>query len=174
MWTRVRGFIPWRTVDLSLQALRTIWLATTRPDGRPHAAPVWFVWVDYAVYFASQRDTQKVRNIELQPSVVAHAGDGDDVILLTGTAVVVTDRDETARVEIVYAAKYVDPHTGTRASVHDEAGHLYRIDLQRVTAWSYGIVDTRTDWRRSTFDPARPRIRRRTTSCPPGSPITTE
>ena len=35
--------IPWRKVVLWVQAHRSIWLATTRPDGRLHA-PVWCAW----------------------------------------------------------------------------------------------------------------------------------
>ncbi|MEI6136703.1 MAG: pyridoxamine 5'-phosphate oxidase family protein [Chloroflexota bacterium] len=35
--------------ERALARLRTAmnyWIATTRPDGRPHAAPVWGVWLD--------------------------------------------------------------------------------------------------------------------------------
>ena len=74
------GFIPWRKVDLLLRSQRTIWISTTRPDGRPHAVPVWYWWDGQAVYFATPRQSQKAKNLAQQPWVIVHAGDGDDVI----------------------------------------------------------------------------------------------
>ena len=41
----IRGHIPWTTVDATLRAARSIWLATARPDGRPMVAPLWY-WRD--------------------------------------------------------------------------------------------------------------------------------
>jgi hypothetical protein len=49
------GFIPWNKVDLPLRALRSIWISTTRPDGRPHAVPVWFVWDGASLYQGVRR-----------------------------------------------------------------------------------------------------------------------
>src|SRR5438309_4987075 len=47
---RVRGHLSWRTVDLRLRAMREIWVAMTRPDGRLHAVPVWFWWSGASLY----------------------------------------------------------------------------------------------------------------------------
>jgi hypothetical protein len=55
---------------------------------------------------------------------VLHNGDGTDAIVIKGRAERVTERDELARVDQAYRAKYVDPHTGTSAT-----------------------MTTRTDWR---------------------------
>jgi hypothetical protein len=45
------------------------WLATTRPDGHPNLAPVWFLWEDPTILIFSQpnkqkfpRDTQRARS----------------------------------------------------------------------------------------------------------------
>ena len=38
-------------------------LATTRPDGRPHAAPIWIDVDDGAVWFNTGADTVKGRNL---------------------------------------------------------------------------------------------------------------
>ena len=40
-----RGLLPWSWAAERLAKARTYWLATTRPDGRPHAMPVWGVWL---------------------------------------------------------------------------------------------------------------------------------
>ena len=144
------GHIPWSKADMWLRSPRSIWLSTTRPDGRPHAAPVWFIWDGTSLYFTTPRRSQKGRNLMHQPAIVVHAGDGDDVVILEGVAHVVTDQDELARVDAAYLAKYVDPRSGARASIFDGAGDdLYRVEVARIMAWEYGVVRTRTDW---TFD----------------------
>ena len=140
-------FIPWNKVDLPLKALRSIWISTTRPDGRPHAVPVWFVWDGAGIYFTTPRDTQKANNLAHQPWIVVHAGDGDDVIILEGPSAIVTDQEELNRVDDAYRDKYVDPHSGTRDTVFHENTDLYRVHVKHVMTWEYGIMSTRTDWR---------------------------
>jgi len=143
------GHIPWNKVDLPLRAQRSIWLATTRPDGRPHVVPVWFWWDGQEVYFVTPRASQKAKNMARQPSVVVHAGDGDDVIIVEGSVEIVTDPDEQRRVDSAYREKYVDPHSGAQATIFNEGDDLYRVRPLRIMTWEYGVIDTRTDW---TFD----------------------
>jgi hypothetical protein len=45
------------------------------------------------------------------------AGDGDDVTIHDGQAVVVADRAELDRIDAMYAEKYVDPHSGAGAAM---------------------------------------------------------
>ena len=42
---------------------RTSWLATTRPDGRPHLMPVIASWVDGAIHIVAGEGTRKARNL---------------------------------------------------------------------------------------------------------------
>jgi hypothetical protein len=86
-----------------------------------------------------------------QPAVVVHAGDGDDVIIVEGAVAIVTDTDEQRRVDAVYQEKYVDPHSGARATIFNEGDDFYRVRPVRIMIWEYGTVGTRTDW---TFDAA--------------------
>ena len=46
----------------------TFFLATVRPDGRPHSAGVGAVWVDDALYFVSGPGTLKSRNLAANPA----------------------------------------------------------------------------------------------------------
>ncbi len=146
-WLRVRGVIPWNKIDTWLRGFRSIWVGTTRPDGRPHAVPVWYIWDGQTLYFASNRTSQKARNLSLQPSIVVHAGDGDDAIILEGRAAVVTDPNEWAHVNEAYGEKYVDPHSGAHATIA-ESDNLYQMQVFRIMAWEYGVVATRTDWKK--------------------------
>ncbi len=146
-FTRVRGFIPWNKVDTWLRGFRSIWVSTTRPDGRPHSVPVWYLWDGEHIYFASSKSTQKARNLEKQSAIVVHAGDGDDAIILEGTIVVVTDPNKWMQINNAYMEKYVDPHSGAKATIAD-TDNLYRVDVKRIMSWEYGVVAIRTDWRR--------------------------
>jgi hypothetical protein len=42
---------------------RTSWLATTRPDGRPHLMPVIAFWIDGALHIVAGEGTRKARNL---------------------------------------------------------------------------------------------------------------
>jgi hypothetical protein len=37
--------LAWSCAEQRLVAARNYWIATTRPDGRPHCRPVWGVWL---------------------------------------------------------------------------------------------------------------------------------
>ena len=147
-FTRVRGFIPWNKVDTWLRGFRSIWVSTTRPDGHPHSVPVWYLWDGEHIYFAASKSTQKTRNLAKRSEIVVHAGDGDDVIILEGTAVIVTDPAEWTQVNNAYMEKYVDPHSGAKATI-PETDNLYRVDVKRIMSWEYGVFGTRTDWSRN-------------------------
>lgn len=139
------GHIPRRKIDVWLQGFRSIWVCTTRPDGRPHAVPVWYWWDGQDIYFTTPPNTQKARNLQHQPAIVVHAGDGDDTIILEGEASPVTDLNVRSRINDHYRQKYVDPHSGAQASIGD-GDILYHVRVKRLIAWEYGIVSTRTDW----------------------------
>lgn len=139
------GHIPWRKIDLWLQGFRSIWVCTTRPDGRPHAVPVWYWWDGQDIYFTTPKNTQKARNLQQQSAIVVHAGDGDDTIILEGEAFPVTDPAIRSRINANFQQKYVDPHSGAQASIADD-DILYHVRVRHVMVWEYGIVSTRTDW----------------------------
>jgi PPOX class probable F420-dependent enzyme len=142
-----RGHIPWTNVDRRLRSMREIWIATTSPKGRPDAVPVWFWWDGESVYFTCKAGTTKPRNIAHEPNVVLHNGDGADPIIVKGEAARVTDRAELERVDAAYREKYVDPSSGTSATIFVADDHVYRVTPRLVSAWSYATAATRTDWK---------------------------
>ncbi len=58
--------IPWSVPLEQLEAglAERFWLATVRPDGRPHLAGVGTRWLDGTLYFVSGAATRKSRNLE--------------------------------------------------------------------------------------------------------------
>ena len=59
--------IPWSRALEALESAeprtQTPFLATTRPDGRPHVAALGALWDEGKVYFVSGAGTRKSRNL---------------------------------------------------------------------------------------------------------------
>ena len=79
--------LPWSWAVGQLAESRNYWVSTTRPDGRPHATPVWGLWLDDAVWFSVGRTSVKARNIARNPAISVHLESGDQVVILDGRAV---------------------------------------------------------------------------------------
>ncbi|HEX5616142.1 MAG TPA: pyridoxamine 5'-phosphate oxidase family protein, partial [Acidimicrobiia bacterium] len=45
------GLLDWATIEARLVASQQYWMATVRPDGRPHVVPRWGVWLDGGLYY---------------------------------------------------------------------------------------------------------------------------
>jgi PPOX class probable F420-dependent enzyme len=69
-----------------LETAHNIWLATVRPDGRPHLAPVWFAWCAGKLYICTEPASVKARNIQANARVVLALEDGDSPVICEGTA----------------------------------------------------------------------------------------
>jgi PPOX class probable F420-dependent enzyme len=143
---RTRGHIPWSSVERRLRSLRELWVTTATPSGRPDATPVWFWWDGEHVYFTPKGASRKARNVAHEPSVVLHNGDGADPIIVKGAAELVTDAAELERLDRAYAEKYVDPGSGTRATIFIEGDVALRVRPRLVMAWMYATCANRTDW----------------------------
>lgn len=96
----------WDDVNRALAAAHNYWVATAGAGGRPHAVPVWGVWLDGTFYFATARGSRKGRNLAENPRVVVHLESGDDVVILEGDADEVSSASMLARFADAYEAKY--------------------------------------------------------------------
>src|SRR5689334_7792282 len=57
------GMLPWSWAEALLSAAINYWVGTTRPNGRPHAVPIWGVWLDTAFWFEGGPTTRRGRNL---------------------------------------------------------------------------------------------------------------
>ena len=74
------------------------WLATTRPDGRPHVMAVGIVWDHGRFYLCTGAGTQKGRNLAHDPRcMVSIAAPGID-IEVEGEATIIRDDAELRRI----------------------------------------------------------------------------
>jgi PPOX class probable F420-dependent enzyme len=69
-----------------LETQHNIWLVSVRPDGRPHMAPLWFVWHADKLYVCTAPDSVKSRNIRRNPHVALALEDGASPVICEGTA----------------------------------------------------------------------------------------
>jgi len=119
-WTRVRE----RLEEGLTQApgtggpdRHTCWVATVRPDGRPHVVPVGVLWVDGRFYFNAGATTRKARNLARNPQCVITVATSPFDLVVEGEAVKVTEEAKLQRIAEVYASQ------GWQATVRD--GALY-------------------------------------------------
>ena len=122
-----------------LRAEEILWLASVRPDGRPHLVPVWFLWEGETILIFSKPENQKVRNLRQNPAVSVSldgADQGDDVIVLEGIAAMIDDLKITATLPDYaskYAASLADMRT-TAESMAQEYSQAIRITISRQIA----------------------------------------
>lgn len=100
------GLLPWSHVVQCMSAARNYWVATSSPDGRPHAMPVWGIWQDDVFVFSTGPGTRKARNLEATGHVVVHLESGDDVVVIEGDAAEVRDDATLERFRVTYNPKY--------------------------------------------------------------------
>ena len=139
------GMLSWGHVGERMGASRNYWIGTTRPDGRPHAAPVWGVWLDDALFFGTDPRSRKARNLRANPEAVVHLESGDDCVILEGVVEEESDPGLRRRVGEAYAAKYgIDALGGT-----DGDGPPVHVLRPRVAlAWlESSFPQTATRWR---------------------------
>src|SRR5215210_6905710 len=78
--------------SLANSPLPEVFLGTSRPDGRPHAARVGALWYDDNLYFTSGPGTRKSRNLAENPAgTISMSLEGIDLVL-EGEATRVTDQ----------------------------------------------------------------------------------
>jgi len=77
---------PTLEVTQKLNLAKNIWIASVRPDGRPHLVPVWFTWYDKKLFICIERNSVKGRNILGNPQVSLALEDGSSPVICEGTA----------------------------------------------------------------------------------------
>jgi hypothetical protein len=134
--------IPWLRVERRLRNAETYWLATTRPDGRPHCMPLWGVWIDGVLWFWTPSESVKARNLVASPFAVVHLDGGDEVVILEGRVSVPDDADQTAAALAAYAHKYNDFDVTS-----ERLGDAHCLRPTVAHAWVEALLDeTRSRW----------------------------
>jgi hypothetical protein len=142
----IKGLLPWSFVQERMEEARNYWIASVNPKGRPHAVPVWGVWLDEKLYFDGAPDTRHMRNIAANPAVAVHLESGDQVVIIEGEAGAAgkPERSLAERLAAAYSRKYAASGYSPSADSWDEGG-LYVVEPSKAFAWTKFPDDT-TRW----------------------------
>ena len=126
--------LEWTDVERKLESAGAYWIASTRPDGRPHVIPRDGMWIDGGLYYGGSPATVHHRNITHNPLVAVHIGDGQEAIIVEGAVEIEKPTEEMAeRLSEESFAKY--PQYGRLdPSVYIEGVSVLR--PRRVLAWT--------------------------------------
>src|SRR3954471_19860601 len=80
------GLIPWAEAQRRLAVAHDYWVATVRPDGRPHVMPVWGVWLGGRLWFSSALSSRKARNLAADPRCTVTTDDAQNPVVVDGVA----------------------------------------------------------------------------------------
>jgi len=137
------GLLPWKWAADRLRRSHNYWIITTRPNGAPHAMPVWGLWVSDRFFFSTGRQSRKARNLAVTPRCVVCNERAEEAVILEGTASEVTDDSLLERLSPRYHRKYrpwkLDPGLGPIYEVRPRTvfGIAERTFPRHATRWEF-------------------------------------
>lgn len=144
----------WAEARECLQKAEVYWLATVRPDGRPHVTPVLAVWLDGALYFCTGPSERKAKNLAHNMHCVITTGcnalnEGLDLVV-EGDAAKINDEARLQLLTDRYASKYGDDwHFTVRdGAFFGDGGEALVYEVIPTTAFGFGKgTFSQTRWR---------------------------
>ena len=132
------GTLPWPWAQERLVANKNYWVVTASAAARPHAMPVWGVWLPETdrFWFSCSPNARKARNIVENPQCVVTVDNTVECVSVEGRARIVDatsdgEGEAVERVAAAYATKYWDD-----PGVHEEMAAFFR---------SHAIVEVTPD-----------------------------
>jgi len=101
-----KGMLAWQWAAKQLTRSRQYWIITVRPDARPHAMPVWGLWLDGMFYFSTGSKTRKAKNLASNPHCIVATEDAAQAVIMEGTATPVRDVSVIRKFLPLYGKKY--------------------------------------------------------------------
>jgi nitroimidazol reductase NimA-like FMN-containing flavoprotein (pyridoxamine 5'-phosphate oxidase superfamily) len=139
-----KGMLPWRHVRERMEKALIYWIGTTDPQGRPHAAPVWGMWLHDRFYFGGSPKTRRSRNLAENQAVVVHLESGSEVVILQGSARPLRGLDPALKAEMAVASKAKYGQAGSPDDMGEEGAYV--VAPRVVFAWTQFPKDA-TRWR---------------------------
>jgi hypothetical protein len=140
------ALLPWAWAVERLASARNYWVATVRPDGRPHCRPLWAVWLEDGLWFCT--GSLAIKNLVQNREVSVNLEGGDESLILEGVAEKVSALDDLQRFVAAYNPKYdwsARPVDGEITDVNGNVGPAYRVRPRVVFGWRSDMRDT-TRW----------------------------
>ena len=125
--------LPWQWVQDRMLRSPLYWITTALPGGRPHSRPVWAVFVDDRLRFSTGSLASAHLNDGAAVSVQIQMPSGatNDIVIIEGTVMTVTDPPLIARICDDYNAKY-------RYKLVPDAlpGPFHTVEPQKMFGWT--------------------------------------
>jgi len=101
-----KGLLPWKWAEQRLKKSRQYWIATTRPDGRPHVMVIWALWLDGFLYFSTGSKSRKAQNLANYFNGVMCTEKADEAVILEGIVEAERDVERIREFLRLYEKKY--------------------------------------------------------------------
>ena len=137
------GALPWDWASERLVRCKNYWVVTASAEGRPHALPVWGVWLPATerFWFSCSPNARKLRNVEANPQCVVAVDDTVECVSVEGRARRVDAEHERVAVASV-AAAYLTKYWSTPEEQADMESFLLSHALVEVTPLrAFGIIE---------------------------------
>lgn len=144
------GMLGWADVRRRLEPAIHYWLASVRPDGRPHLVPRWGVWMDDRFWYDGSPATRHARNVARNPHVTLSLEDGREAVIVEGVSEAVRAAPEPFGARLAQAfGKYHDCDYAPAADAWSgpDGGGLRVMTPRRALAWfAFPGDSTRFTW----------------------------
>lgn len=143
---------PWAEGRREIEEAQIYWLATVRPDGRPHVTPIMAIWSGSALYFCTGPEERKARNLRGNAHCTIITGcntlEGLDVIV-EGGAVQVSDEATLKKLAGLLTSKYGWHFEVRDGAFYSQGGLAIMYQVAPAIAFGFGRGDTfsHTRWR---------------------------
>lgn len=132
--------LPWEQIDERLRDAPVYWVASVRPDGRPHVVPRDGMWIDDAWYYGGSEATVHNQNLRSNPALTMHIGDGMTAIIVEGKALFEKQPAALAqRLADEHNRKY--SHYGHATPDQYIETETWALKAERVLAWTTLFVN---------------------------------
>jgi hypothetical protein len=143
---------PWAEAREGLAGAPKYWLATGRPNGRPHVMPVLAVWIEESLFVSTRGTSTKGRNLAQNAHCVITVSIETVDLVVECAATELTDDADLRRVADAFDAKYGWRLTVREGHAHEESlpgSPVYGLyELTPELAFGFGADGmTATRWR---------------------------
>ena len=97
-------------VDFLMKGTRTGKLSTVLEDGRPHIAPIWFVWNEGKIIFCTGESSVKGKNMRRNPQVSICVDDESPpyaFVIIQGTAKLNDNHKDLLKWNTIFGPRYM-------------------------------------------------------------------
>lgn len=135
------GVLPWEWAESRLLACRNYWVVTASADLKPHAMPVWGVWIPNPArfWFSCAASARKARNLSANPQITVAISDTVEVVVVEGIATLRRGGDDAVAAFEAYASKYAEP--GKEEEMRDFVGAPGHQIWEVTPARAFAIIE---------------------------------